>query len=187
MGYIQPPTHIHAWEEEDGAWHEVTAFRGSLNIIDHRHQHIHDGDTFMLTVTSTQSKGSTYNLHIHTPDSTQFFELYYTARSENETHWIVYEGSTYTSTTKYGTAVTAYNRNRASTDSSTIQAYHTPNFGSCGTPIQHARSGSGNKAGGQVEGLTFMLLKPNEHYLLYTSAIVAGWIAIQLDWIESND
>lgn len=101
-------------------------------IIDSSHQKVHDGDSYSAHIEFTAvGAGASVDILIEAGTDRMHFD--YLLNAENDCRLLIYEAPTATP----GTAVTVYNSNRASSNTTSATITHTPTGVTPGTTIIH--------------------------------------------------
>lgn len=161
----------------------------ALINIDHAHHKVHSGSHYKAGYQDTSMVASdTIELLFVTPDTTEWAHWKLVAQSTGEVVVAVYEGTT---TSANGTAITRWNRNRNSVNTSSTLVYHTPTVTADGTKMVEkwiGSSGFRENSGGESRGDNEFILKQNTKYLVRLTAVsddIKG--AIGGDWYEHTD
>jgi len=186
---VQSPLPVHPYlTDEFGVKYKLLGdniFEGSPVVIDNDHHEIHCGDSFMMTRTVDLAGGASDILIINIPDEigTPPFKQYHFVFSiitESETHLECFEGTT---TVSDGTSIQFYNRNRNSSLTTGVTAYHTPNTPAAGTLIYSKHWGAGRGMGGEGRGSAEIILKDATKYriILTNSTATNNYISWEVD------
>lgn len=139
-------------------------FAGAALVIDVDHHEIHCGDSYMATRSVDLGNGAADTIILNVPnESIRRYHMVLAVTSELECNLDIYEGAT---TVADGTALTQYNRDRNSANTTGITTFHTPNTPAGGTLIETRHWGSGKSSGGETRGQQEIILKNNTKYRL---------------------
>lgn len=137
-------------------------YGGAPVVIDIDHHEVHCGDSYMATRTVDLGNGATDTIIINVPnEDVKRYHMTFAVTSELEVNFDLYEGAT---TVADGTALTQFNRNRNSSNTTALTTFHTPNTPAGGTLIETLHWGSGRSAGGDTRGSREIPLKNNTKY-----------------------
>lgn len=137
-------------------------FSGAPLFVDVDHHEIHCGDSYMATRVVDLGNGASDTIILNVPNETiKRYHLIVSITSEAECDFGIYEGAT---TVSDGTALTQYNRDRNSTNTTGITTFHSPNTPAAGTLIENRHWGSGKSSGGETRGAQEIILKNNTKY-----------------------
>lgn len=161
----------------------------AIKVIDYAHHEIHDGNHYKAGYQDTSmDTDDTIAIVFTTPDTTKYMHWQLTSQSTGACTIQVFSGPTLSAE---GTAVTPFNRNQNSTNTSDMVVKHTPTITSNGTKIVEKWVGSvGFKetTGGEHRGESEIILKRNTQYLvLCTANADAIKCAIGGDWYEHTN
>lgn len=164
---------------------------GYLIAIDEVHREIHEGKAYFINNVQTLGDGDQFDILITTPDSDDEVHIVIIVDALGDTDVKLYED---VEMVDYpANRLTAYNRNRNSTNEATALVCHTPggnigdgvligetSFG-IDTGLGAARILGGGKASSREE----IVLKKNAKYLLrIDSGTATNKITTTLDWYE---
>lgn len=139
-----------------------TLYPGAPIMIDIDHHEVHCGDSYSATRAVDLGNGASDTIIINVPNNaTKRYHLVADVNTELEAELNIYEGAT---TGADGTAITNYNRDRNSANTSTLAITHTPTNPSGGTLIYTSHWGSGRTFGGETRGQQEIILKNNTKY-----------------------
>lgn len=156
----------------------------SIVAISHSHEEIHAQKSYTISMVSDILATNTLYCQITAPDTAI------------RCHWIMgcntsVNGITITlyesPTTSGGTSVTAYNRDRNSSNTATATVVHTPTVTATGTTILFSTHLDASKFGsGGERAITEWILKQNTKYLIAITADAAGTATFsgKMDWYE---
>lgn len=170
----------------------------TMQTIDYPHHEIHGGSAYEVSDIVTLGDGALREILIVTPDTTKWAHMTISAatalKGQVEFFENVYD--------RYvaGNALTPYNRNRNSSNTSGLLVCHTPadnSSSSSGETVEvrlGARAwgatgqGSNPGFGGGTRGTSEWMLKQNTSYLLrVTSQAATNVCSIELDWYEHTN
>lgn len=162
----------------------VDSVSNAISVIDYPHSETHDGSHFVTcdVVTPTGALGAAYYMLV-TPNTSTYAHL---ALGVKGTKWIelrVYEAPTSSSS---GTLITAYNRNRNSSATSTTLIYKNPVCSVSGESIYWQRYISNDVLVPNANTNEFVL-KANTKYLVHiadVSGTANNPISTIFDWYE---
>ena len=166
-------------------------FTGMQCVVQSDHAYIHDGLGFTAII-DTGSISAAYDIAFTTPSVASGKYIHWRpigiTSSAEYVQVVTYEGDSFSS----GTTVTPINRNRNSTNTSTMQAFvknatATPT----GTQIDIFGVGStGNptsRSGGADGSLDEIVLKPNTNYVITLTPAGATSCTLKLFWYEEEN
>lgn len=158
----------------------------SIQIVDYAHHEIHEGDHYFIKGWMDLTNAQVFDFLATTPNTLKWAHMIVAFSSEAESHITIYEGTT---TSADGTAVTAVNRDRNSTNTAALVVTHTPTVTNVGTQIASYKMGSMQKAGGEVRGNNELVLKQNTKYLIRITNDTAlnNWLDYLADWYEHTN
>lgn len=169
---------------------EIDHTTGALIVMESVHHEVHEGEMFHASYTAS-SLANGNNLDM----------LLVVGASEVHATWEVFAGGQVTVTLYEaptiqaagdGTAVTAYNMKRASTNAPTATVFHTPTVTATGTTtlvngrILPGGTSPTTRVGGGIRSGAEWILKPSTKYLMRANNSSGGAIAINvaLEWYE---
>jgi hypothetical protein len=139
-----------------------TLYPGAPIMIDIDHHEVHCGDSYTATRSVDLTNGASDTIIMNVPNNaTKRYHMVITCTTELEADYAIYEGA---STVADGTAMTNFNRDRNSANTSTLAITHTPNTPTGGTLIYSDHWGAGRTAGGETRGQQEIILKNNTKY-----------------------
>lgn len=171
---------------------EFDSTTGALVTLETIHHEVHEGEMFHVGHTNSNvSNGANVDM------------LLVTGAKEAHAVWEVFAGGQVTVTLyeaptvtagNEGTALTAYNMKRASTNTPTAAAYHTPTVGATGSvTLVNARILPGGtspttRVGGGIRAGSEWILKPSTKYLMRVNNSSGGAIAVNvvMEWYEET-
>jgi len=105
----------------------------AVSVINTAHRHVHDGFFFHMSGRTSLGIGATYNMLISVPAGCypHFQDIIFNI-GDSPGDIFVFEGTT---TSADGTPVTAFNRNRNSANTPSLQVFHTPTITGDGSQI----------------------------------------------------
>lgn len=138
-------------EDEFGVTHRMAGdnmFAGSPVVIDGPHHETHCGDRYLTSyIEDVSAPSGTAELLVIVPNEVgaKRYHTEFVVTTESEARLEVFEGPTVTAN---GTAISNYNRERDSVNTSSLAVYHTPTTTADGTRIDAVHWGSGRSSGG---------------------------------------
>jgi len=163
----------------------------SLQIIDYAHHEVHSGSSYHMHFSVSDAGAvadpqDTCQISFTTPNTTKWLHMIWHAWAGGEcTFWIREAPS---GGTVGGDALTAYNKNRNSSNTSGIVSpVSQATLATGGTLLHNEYMGQGNASSGESRGTQEFILKQNTKYavgITDASNIVAS---ITLDWYEHTD
>ena len=166
----------------------------ALSVIDYVHKKVHEGHSYGHTGTQDQTVDHVYDIQITTPNTTAWAHLTFNFNVEKETTFYFYENVAIATA---GTAITALNRDRNSTNESgvtlagitntTLANANLDTTVAAATIIEHGIIGATKKEGGEGSTRHEYVLKQNEDYCLRFIATVAGYVNYHIDWYDHTN
>ena len=157
--------------------------------VDFAHHQIHEGETYTasyLISALANNASQDFRMTVGTASPTSKTpHLISEIIGDGAAEIYLYEGGTVTG----GTAMTAYNRNRNSTNVATMEVTHTPSVSALGDPIWIGLlTGSKNSTGSSERALNEWDLKSSTTYMLRVTSKAATGIkaVVRLDWYEDK-
>ena len=159
----------------------------ATTTINYAHHEIHDGSHYYIKGYVELDTDADIDFCITTPDSTKWGHMLFSISGTSITTIEIYEGSTYSTA---GSAVTAINNNRNSTNTSVMSIASERSITALGTKISASKFGTatnpGNPlAGGSAAREDEVILKQNTSY---TFRIISGadgnTIDYRANWYE---
>jgi hypothetical protein len=157
-------------------WLPVDPISGNRLIIEPEHGAIHDGVHFTLDYyKELVSVGSTSTVMFTSPATatSQFIHFVCGVEADKAIDWYLHEGTTASG----GSAITAYNNHRTSTNTNPVTIVANPIVTSNGTILEQHIAGSAStpqsNTGGGVVARNEWLLKPATNYLIRVVGTVA--------------
>lgn len=150
----------------DGTYDAEVDVLGYLVAIEIEHHKVHEGKFYTVSdYDSSVDTASPKYWHIITPDSSARAHIKIQVATDTGGLIEFYENPT---TTNNGGALTAFNNDRNSGNSTTFNFYKDPTISSDGTLIEVSRIGAGRekKIGGMARQPSEIILKQNEQYLI---------------------
>ena len=167
--------------DSDGTALSIDDVTNAINVMQYEHHEIHEGNSFVISGTTTLNAGEYYNLLI-TTNSTSYPHLVGVVRSSGEATVLWYEGPTLSAN---GTAITPINRNRSSAATADTATYSNPTWTSTGSLLFTAGIGAGSKTGGEERAIAEWILDTSQSYILRVlSAGNGNNLSFALDWYE---
>jgi hypothetical protein len=152
--------------------------------IDHVHNQLHLGNSFVVTSVVSLGAGTSFYCAIK-PDGKEIHMAMLCAFSGNGGTVTLSEGATLSA----GTPVTPLNRDRGSTKTSSVTFVHTPTITNEGTPLVTMHIDASSQSGTRERSTEEMILKSNTWYLIKIT-IDSGQTAIfsgRMDWYEITE
>ena len=146
-----------------------------LKIIDTEHAEVHEGEHYCVShYDSDTDTDGTVIVHCITPDTAARIHVIFSVEVSSHALFEIYENPT---TSNNGTALTAYNSDRNSANTTTSLWFHTPTVSNAGTLLLTRVLGSSgaNPTGARGSALSRgdeFILKQNEQYLFRVTALV---------------
>lgn len=182
---VEKPRGVYDYLQQD-------ASTEAMITIDYAHHEIHEGSHFKAGYSNTaMDTNDTLAVLFITPNTTTWAHWTLTSQVTSAAVLQVFEGPT---SSANGTAVTRFNRNRNSADTSVVRVYHTPTFSANGTKLAEKWIGASGGlphsvgTGSEFRGDSEIILRQNTKYLLLLIAkddAMKG--AIGGDWYEHTD
>jgi len=164
---------------------EVDDATMALVTIPIEHHEVHEGEAFTCSASTSKDTDGTIKVTILT-GSTMYAHMTINITGSGATTVVLYEGATATG----GSAQTAYNRNRTSSNTSTLTITLDPTVSVNGTALITNTFGSGDKKtqlGGDARGEHEWLLNlSTKYYILITSNADGNVITWDLEWYEED-
>lgn len=156
-------------------------YTNAQRVIEAEHAMIHDGWHFFVSdVSLAVSISSSVTYIVNTDGAAQHF--LFEVDSDGGVAFTITEGVT---TSADGTVLTTFNRNRVSSNISSLVVTKTPTGVTGGTQIW--TGGSTNKSGGTSRSLYELILKPNTKYAMTLTAYTNNVnIGILFDWYNTG-
>jgi hypothetical protein len=173
---------------ENGVKTKVDATVAALKVIDTLHAEIHAGETFHVArLVEDVANNASIDLLI-VVGATKKLHLTMVGTAAGDAHAYLYETPT---TSAAGTAVTAHNKNRGSSDTTTATITHTPTVSAPGTALDTALIPGGTKqqaTGSSGAQRDEWILKKSTTYLLRLTnkAGSAKDMSVGLTWYEEE-
>lgn len=166
----------------------VSILNSSLEIIDHTHAEIHEGNYYTANHFFQAVANNGYaDLHMIT-GSTKIIHLVAVIQSEAKSYVNFYRGTTYTNN---GTSVTIFNNNENSTNTAQPDVYYTPTVSATGVLLFQdfvVASTGQNPLGGRLSSRNEWILKPDTDYLVRVQNVggsgVTSDITLSFDFYE---
>jgi hypothetical protein len=180
--------HQRAHDMGDGVYSLVRVDEATwaTTTITYEHHEIHAGNHYFVTGTTTLASDGQISFGITTSDSTEWAHLTFGVDATGQTTLDFYESATYTG----GSAVTAYNNNRNSTNTSGLTIVSDPTFATSDGTLISARAFGIEANPAQIFGGTTtrdreMILKQNTKYVVIIGSGSAGnIISYDAEWYE---
>jgi hypothetical protein len=170
---------------------KVDSSTNCLTILDYAHHEIHSGSHYFCAYSALKANTETIEVRFATPDTTTWAHMTIDVECALAGTVEMWEATTKTHVAL--NAITPWNRNRNSTNSSGLTICHTPGGAEAAaaglTEYVGAASVSGRVAGGgEATSRAEFVLKQNTAYLLRaTSRADGNALSIILDWYEHAD
>jgi hypothetical protein len=155
----------------------------SLFTMDVTHHEIHESNSYTITgIKEALADGGTFFLTVITPNTTKWLHVIFQTSGLYQYYLRIYEGATVNVS---GAAVTAYNRNRNSANTSGGTFRHDDTYTDNGTLIFQKYVGTGSRDGGTTDQRTEFVLKQNTTYSFQLESDAANNILSgQLEFYE---
>jgi hypothetical protein len=159
---------------------------GAAVTIDFAHNEIHEGNSYVANWLFPNVGNNSYaDLHI-IAGSTKAPHIQMFVVGDGKSYISLYRGATYSNS---GTALTVYNRNGESSNTSQSQFYYSPTISDSGTMLYQTLlpGGTGSRAvGAQTGERSETIFKYSTDYLLRVKNVSAGAsdIAIEINYYE---
>lgn len=165
---------------------EIDQHTHTLQSIDYAYHQIYEGNAYVMTRAVDVANGLSTDILLVTGNTDLHVHLNATVISESEASFCLYEDTT---TSNDGTTVTAYNRNRLSSNLPVTITKHTPTVTGVGTCIWTKHWGSGKDAGAEVRSENEFILKRSAKYLLRVTNATTNnnYISFLLNYYEHTD
>lgn len=158
-------------------------------VLPYEHHEIHSGDSYVVCDVQSVNTTTAYWM-ITTPDSTKYAHIIFDIRCTGELSIDITEGADRVGTT----ALTAINRNRASTKTATVVVHRAYTGGTTdGTinilSIRDGATGVASKvvATGGARGENEYMLKPNTKYIIKVTTYASVYVSMCVDWYEHTN
>lgn len=171
-----------------GEYISVDGSTRALNIIDYDHHEIHEGSAYFLAWSGIVNDTGVLELRIQTGNTEKWAHMEVTIDGALAGIAQLWEGTT--KTHNASNAITPFNRNRNSSNTSLLTICHTPSgteSAAAGLTQYFGATASGGRVavGGGASSRAEIILKQNTAYLIRaTSAADGNRMAIILDWYE---
>jgi hypothetical protein len=169
----------------------VDAATHATNVVDYSHHEIHGGSAYVVIYSALKADTETAEVRFATPNTTKWAHMVITVTGALAGTAEMWEGTTKTHAS--GNAITPFNRNRNSSNTSGLTVCHTPSGSeSAGATLTQyfGASTAGGRAdtGGGASSRAEFILKQNTAYLLRaTSRADGNAVSIILDWYEHTN
>jgi hypothetical protein len=160
---------------------EIDGYYPALVTIDLPHHRLHDGKAFFVDVHGTGKTAFCYALQVPAAGE---FHFVYGFNASDAFSLNLFEGASLSSS---GAAVTAYNHDRNSANTSSLQVSTDPAISSTGTIIRRMIINSGvgiTDYGGSQREVNEVILKNSTIYMLSATGSSAA-IHLDLSWYET--
>jgi hypothetical protein len=165
---------------------EIDESTGHLVVVDSVHHWVHEGKVFQADfVGEGIADDGSIEILLKIPAGIDI-HMSYRALAGGDARFAIFEGPTITDD---GTAIIRPNRNRQSSNVTTMTAFHTPTTTDDGTQLNDIfipGGSGGNATGGNAEVFAKWILKADENYLLRFTNIAgsAKNLGLQVDWFD---
>jgi len=166
----------------------------ALETVEYEHHEIHSGDHYFVVGHQDLTINQVLDFTWQMPDTTKWIHWTWSISTESETLWQVYEGAT--ATNPLANAVTPYNNNRnsANTSGTTMKYEVQANLAAANADtdvsgaalIESGISGAG-RDGGVADRNREIVMDQNVLYCLRATATAAGYINFSMQWYEHTD
>ena len=159
----------------------------ALCYISTPHHEIHEGDAFVLSQSLSIPAANDYEIRIQTPDTVEWSHMEFEAVNDASLTVSFYETTTLTDVV--GNRLTPINRNRNSSNTSSLTICHTPGGSGDGTLIWIKSIGSSFplSGGGSTETRREFILKQNTAYLLRLAGSSGDALNYEINWYEHTN
>ena len=141
----------------------IDELTNSTTTIDHTHHEIHEGDSYHISNQQNIANAGSFNYLIVTPNTTTFTHLFINLVSQAEAQETFFEG---VAVTDSGTALSSYNRKRASTNAAGVKVFLTPTLVSSGAILQIRNWGTGKNIGDIMRSENEWILNSGTTYMI---------------------
>lgn len=163
--------------------HPNSGIRIPLEIISSVHEKVHDGQFFYTNHVFTGVTSSSSVDYLIKTDSNEYLHSAFEVDVGADCRTFIYEGTTVSND---GTALTAFNSNRSSSNTLSSTFFHTPTVTGVGTLIKQSyipgTTGRRITGGGTGDSIAReggeVILKPNETYLVRITNVSSDTIII---------
>jgi len=192
----EQPVDLYGYEGNTPAWQRLRmdASTHTLQTIEYEHHEVHSGSHFFIDDAVDLPINNVFDLQFTTADTTKWVHFTFSLLAESELEWYIYEGATIANA---GTAVTALNNNRNSTNTSdatiasqlntSVALANADTDVTSATEIAHGVIPAGNKNVGTDERDREIILKQGTIYCMRGIANAAGWLSFSAEWYEHTD
>lgn len=200
-----------SYEETDGETQVVQPSKGmpivageglvdgittSIRVVDYAHHEVHSGSSYRIEHNASGGSGTKATVSFTTSDTAKWLHVIVTARGNVESVYTMGEGATITAAS--GTDYIPRNKNRNSTNTSTVisagsaggAGYATigGTVTDFGTTLESLHFGSGKQQGGGERGTDEWILKQNTTYAFEVeSQAVTSEVTCELHWYEHTN
>jgi hypothetical protein len=169
---------------------DVDSLTKAINTINAEHNEIHLGNSYCAGYTVDIAGSASHYTILATPNTTRYLHLVFEIATEGETELSIYEDVT-VATSLSGTALTARNRDRNSSNASSGLFYQgaTPANVTLGStriyPIP-CHWGTKSFEGGNNRAQNEIILKPNKKYayVIKNASAAANYVGYVFNWYE---
>jgi len=176
--------------DNNGRVPEFDPATNNVQIIDQEHHEIHEGGHFFVCGETTLGSGSTVDFQLTTPNTTKWVHMTFSFESTQEVLLEIYEDADVDSD---GGAVTAYNNNRNSSNTTSLVLLQTDGtVNTVGTKILAQRSGVAGNVNKARQGVgsrdNELILKQNSTYrFIFTSGGASNNFSYCGEWYEHQN
>lgn len=175
------------WGSGTGETDEVRidASTNSLQIVEYEHHEIHSGSHYFICGTQALSNGEVVDFTVVTPDTTEYAHMTFQIEGTGAISVAIHEGAV---VNVAGSAVTAYNNNRNSANTTNLTIRTGDTFTGTGTVIYAVQTGA-NKIAGNVERSREIVLDRNNTYIfrITNQTALANQLSYCAEWYEHTD
>lgn len=162
---------------------------GAVKSISYPHHEVHSGSHYFVKGYTTLDSGNDIDFCVVTPDTTKWAHMTFSIASTAQTTIEIYEDVTFSDA---GAAVTAYNNNRNSANTTGLTIASERTIEASGTMISQTKFGTGTNpskiAPGQTEREDEIILKQNTGYVFrFISGTDGNIIDYRASWYEHTD
>jgi hypothetical protein len=188
---IRPHSIEAAYSDDSFDKVRMDASTHTLQTIEYEHHEIHGGSHYFVTGYQDLAQDDVLDFTWLMPNTVKWIHWTWYLSTESETLWQVYENAV--ATNPLAVAVTPYNSNRNSTNTSKttmkyelqadLAAANVDTDVTSATLLASGVSGAGRDAG-FAERTHEIILRQNTLYCLRATASAAGYINFQMQWYE---
>lgn len=154
--------------------------------IEYEHLEIHEGNSYVTGSEANVGNAGSIVFFIQTPNNSSFSHVLMHSESQAEASRTFCEGVAISAS---GEELTAYNRNRTSTNTAGMKVFYQPTISTPGTCLQHVHWGTAKKAGAEQRSENEWILNSGTGYSIVlvneTSSVnvINNWI----NWYEHTN